>query len=155
MRQGVIEELHLHSGHYRPTEIHLYRLLLMLLHKTSSRMLSTMQVDAQRIMHIARMVNADGSKMKKLLTTSLWPASKMLDFLTCKKHMWASGVFKQVHEARVQGIAAPKIIPDEAAVVKSPEKAPVSIVLSRSTSGPMSPLTFAAYFNDNQGWDSF
>ena len=179
VREGRIEELHLHSGHYRPTEIHLYRLLLLLLHKTSAEALSAVQVDSQRVMHIARMVNAEGSKMKKTLTTDLWPAMTMLDFLTCKKHMWGAGVFRQVHQMRGQqelgddcstdqGIDSgpegsrfsPKGLEGGTAVGRrraverrlstSPMRGSAVGRIRAASEPPVSPLTFGAYFGDYQ-----
>ena len=44
-----------------------------------------------------------GSKLKKLLTTSFWPASTMLDYLTAKKRMWSEGVFRQIQLIQRRG----------------------------------------------------
>jgi len=175
VREGRIEELHLHSGHYRPTEIHLYRLLLLLLHMTSAEALAEVQVDSQRVMHIARMVNAEGSKMKKTLTTDLWPAMHMLDFLTCKKHMWGAGVFRQVHQRRdfeldggsssgrgvdscpefgrfspggLEGGTGQRAAGDR--VSSSPLRGSAVGRIRAASEPPVSPLTFGAYFGDYQ-----
>lgn len=150
VRRGRIEELHLHSGHYRPTEIHLYRLLLLLRRLLTDDIFSTIQVDAQRILHVARMVNSEGSKMKKALTTFLWPATYMLDFLACKKRMWGAGVFRQIHTRRRKSSDVVSVAPMLSGY-ESPFGECEFTTLSRSqSSGPVSPQTFAALFGSCQ-----
>lgn len=49
---GVLVTLYPHSGHYRPTNLHLHRLLLFLLQLGVD--LSYIQVDSQRVHKVAR-----------------------------------------------------------------------------------------------------
>lgn len=49
---GVLTTLYPHSGHYRPTNLHLHRLLLFL--SGLGVDLSAIQVDAQRVHKVAR-----------------------------------------------------------------------------------------------------
>lgn len=49
---GVLVTLYPHSGHYRPTNLHLHRLLLFL--RQLGVDLSCIQVDAQRVHKVAR-----------------------------------------------------------------------------------------------------
>lgn len=50
--KGVLVTLYPHSGHYRPTNLHLHRLLLLL--RGLGVDLSAVQVDAQRVHKVAR-----------------------------------------------------------------------------------------------------
>ena len=118
------------------------------------------------MMHIARLVNAEGSKMKKLLTTDLWPALLMLDFLKCKKHMWGTGVFRELQERRgqtsgvwsdVNSIFSSSVnsltdmdIDESVTGGRSPLRMTVSARLRAASEPPISPLTFGAYFGDYQ-----
>lgn len=51
-KNGVLVALYPHSGHYRPTNLHLQRLLRFL--RGLGVDLSTIQVDAQRVHKVAR-----------------------------------------------------------------------------------------------------
>jgi hypothetical protein len=52
---GYLRKLFPHSGHYRPQEKHLRYLLLLLQSKQVD--LNRVQVDAQRVLHVARIIN--------------------------------------------------------------------------------------------------
>lgn len=61
--EGVLTRLYPHSGHYRPREAHMQRLLFFLYHQGVD--LRTFEMDVQQIMHVCRDTEKDGKKEKK------------------------------------------------------------------------------------------
>lgn len=100
VEEGRLVKLYAHSGHYRPTEKHVYQLLNHL--KSQNVNLDDVLVDAQRIIKISRekepgrlvpqhLRNTDqliivfaGVKEKKMTTSAMWLAPLMLNFLKHK-----------------------------------------------------------------------
>ena len=78
VQDGVLSELYLHSGHYRPTDQHLHHLLAHL--RTLGVDLTTVSVDAQRTFKVAR---AEGNAAKKV-TSMMRSAALVLAFLETK-----------------------------------------------------------------------
>ena len=78
VQDGVLSELYLHSGHYRPTGQHLHHLLAHL--RTLGVDLTTVSVDAQRTFKVAR---AEGNAAKKV-TSMMRSAALVLAFLESK-----------------------------------------------------------------------
>lgn len=156
VKAGQLKQLHLHSGHYRPGEVHLYRLLLLLAGRTETETgegeglqsvplnLAEVMVDAQRVTHIARLVGPDGLKLKKLLSLTLWPGDVMLDFLACKKKLWCSGVCRQLHQLRWRGRKYSGVVP--AFTNGSPMRVPDRQV--GVDAKVMSPLTFGTCYSE-------
>ena len=61
--EGFLTRLYPHSGHYRPREAHMQRLLYFLYHQGVD--LRTFEMDVQQIMHVCRETDTDGKKEKK------------------------------------------------------------------------------------------
>ena len=61
--EGFLTRLYPHSGHYRPREAHMQRLLYFLYHQGVD--LRTFEMDVQQIMHVCRETDGDAKKEKK------------------------------------------------------------------------------------------
>lgn len=61
--EGYLTRLYPHSGHYRPREAHMQRLLYFLYHQGVD--LRTFEMDVQQIMHVCRETDGDAKKEKK------------------------------------------------------------------------------------------
>lgn len=90
-----------HSGHYRPTEHHLYHMLAYLEESLSQAAFESIMVDAQRIIKRARAADGDGVKAKKKDTPELRQSREMLDFLSRKHTAWGLGLFAQLYDYMV------------------------------------------------------
>merc|ERR1719247_1558372 len=77
-RDGVVQRILPHSGHYRPREAHFARLLLYL-RDNMGLALEGIEVDVQRVLRIARPEHA-----RKMDTPHFWSAAQALAFLTHK-----------------------------------------------------------------------
>uniref|UniRef100_A0A7S2KIX1 Uncharacterized protein n=1 Tax=Leptocylindrus danicus TaxID=163516 RepID=A0A7S2KIX1_9STRA len=100
---GHLLKLYPHSGHYRPGERHLHRILLYL--KKHGVILENIEVDLQQIYHMSReltgTVGSDmtkTSKLKKVQNLYLLSGDTVESFLSHKRRMINSGVFRQVHD---------------------------------------------------------
>jgi hypothetical protein len=110
--EGRILCMYPHSGHYRPGEAHMQRLLYFL--QRLGIDLNTFDVDVQQIAHVARKEvvqtipdenNPDQKvekrrKEKKADSLYLTPASHVACFLTHKAKMLSKGVFGQIQNIR-------------------------------------------------------
>jgi hypothetical protein len=110
--EGRILCMYPHSGHYRPGEAHMQRLLYYL--QRLGIDLNTFDVDVQQIAHVARKEvvqtildesNPDQKvekrrKEKKADSLYLTPASHVACFLTHKAKMLSKGVFGQIQNVR-------------------------------------------------------
>ena len=92
--QGHLTKLYPHSGHYRPGEAEMQRVLFYLENQAVD--LSTIQVDMQQLVHI----NREQSQSKKKKTSSLYllPGNTVAAYLAHKARFIDSGIFDQIHE---------------------------------------------------------
>lgn len=125
---GFLTRLYPHSGHYRPREAHMQRLLYFLYHQGVD--LRTFEMDTQQIMHVARDIidgkgkekskkngqssngktedngsNVDnpkkeGEKKKKIDSLQLMPAVSVAYYVAHKAHFIGEGIFAQIHQIR-------------------------------------------------------
>ena len=99
--EGYLTRLFPHSGHYRPGEAHMQRMLFFLHHNGVS--LRTFDLDTQQIFHVNRETNAaDGEEKKKKKIDSLhpMPAVYVASFLAHKARFIEAGIFTQIHKIR-------------------------------------------------------
>ena len=98
---GYLIRLLPHSGHYRPGEAHMQRMLFFLHHNGIS--LRTFDLDTQQIFHLTREVSAtDGEekKKKKVDSLHLMPALYVASYLAHKARFIEAGIFAQIHKIR-------------------------------------------------------
>jgi hypothetical protein len=120
---GFLTRLYPHSGHYRPREAHMQRLLYFLYHQGVD--LRTFEMDTQQIMHVARDIidgkkteksnkkakdekhgnnsenpKKEGEKKKKIESLLLLPAVHVAYYVAHKAHCIGEGVFAQIHQIR-------------------------------------------------------
>jgi hypothetical protein len=130
---GMLTRIYPHSGHYRPGEAHMQRVLFFLYHQGID--LRTFEMDIQQILHVAR--GAEGGavgndvkpaldeghqrsksnlnsevgdkiipkaeKKKKLESLHLLPAILVACFLAHKARFIGEGIFAQIHKIRKRG----------------------------------------------------
>uniref|UniRef100_A0A7S3L5M6 Uncharacterized protein n=1 Tax=Amphora coffeiformis TaxID=265554 RepID=A0A7S3L5M6_9STRA len=104
--KGYLTQLLPHSGHYRPGESHMQRVLFFLHHMGVD--LRTFDMDMQQILHVARDTETgdDGKvekmkeKKKKIESLCLQPAVLVACFLAHKARFIGNGVFKQIHKIK-------------------------------------------------------
>lgn len=102
--EGYLTMLYPHSGHYRPGEAHVQRVLFFLYSKGAD--LRTFEMDTQQIQHVARDVEApkdEGEKTekkKKIESLHLMPAVLVAFFLAHKARFIGEGIFDQIHRIR-------------------------------------------------------
>jgi len=98
---GYLTMLLPHSGHYRPGEAHIQRMLFFLHHNGIS--LRTFELDTQQIFHVNReSTAADGEekKKKKVDTLHPMPALYVASYLAHKARFIEAGIFAQIHKIR-------------------------------------------------------
>lgn len=105
---GILTRLYPHSGHYRPGEAHMQRMLFFLYHEGVD--LRTFDMDMQQILHVARdkelpqEKHGDGpdkiEKKKKVESLHLLPAVLVACFLAHKARFIGLGIFTQIHQIR-------------------------------------------------------
>lgn len=104
---GIITRLYPHSGHYRPGEADMQRMLFYLHHNKIN--LRTLDMDTQQIFHVARQdtptKQTDGEqskekKKKKVESLYLQPAVFVACFLAHKARFIGKGIFDQIHKIR-------------------------------------------------------
>jgi hypothetical protein len=97
--QGQLEKLYPHSGHYRPGEAHMQRVLFFFYHLSVD--LRTFDIDTQQIEHVARDGGADGAgttkKASKLESLHLHSAITVALFLAHKAKCIRCGLFGSIH----------------------------------------------------------
>ena len=124
-QHGRIKRFYPHSGHYRPTEAHMQRMLYFL--QQGGFDLTTFEVDTQQILHVSRTVRtapkggasapdhgdaaagtaaAAPQKCKKTQSLHLKPALFVACYLAHKARMIGEGVFGQIHKIRTEGAAS-------------------------------------------------
>lgn len=102
---GILTRLYPHSGHYRPGEADMQRMLFHL--HDSGVDLRTFEMDTQQILHVTRHdppgnnSNEDGEKKKKKIQSlHLKKAVYVACFLAHKARFIGEGVFDQIHMIR-------------------------------------------------------
>jgi len=110
---GALTRLYPHSGHYRPGEADMQRMLFYLHHKKVN--LRTFDMDTQQILHVARQETfqkqTDGEqskekKKKKVDSLHLQPAVFVACFLAHKARFIREGVFDQIHKIRTSDVTS-------------------------------------------------
>jgi hypothetical protein len=114
---GFLTRLYPHSGHYRPGEAHMQRVLFYLYHEGVD--LRSFEMDTQQIMHVARdcepappSEKANGTtlvkteKKKKVEALHLLPAFYIACFLAHKARCIGEGLFAQIHQIRQSDVAS-------------------------------------------------
>ena len=106
--EGILTRLYPHSGHYRPGEAHLQRVLFHLHHQGIS--LRTFEMDLQQILHVTRdkepkdheKTDNDKSveKKKKVDSLHLVSAVHAACFLAHKARFIGLNIFSQIHQIR-------------------------------------------------------
>jgi len=97
-RQGYLQKLYPHSGHYRPGEAILQRVLFILYELGID--LKSFQVDIQQLVHVNRHEMESGNcakekdeKKKKVDSLYLKPAQEVADYLSHKAQFIGRGIF--------------------------------------------------------------
>jgi hypothetical protein len=100
-QEGFLTQLLPHSGHYRPGEAHMQRVLFFLYHMGVD--LRTFDMDMQQILHVARDEKGDDGKIekkKKMESLCLQPAVLAACFLAHKARFIGNGIFSQIHRIK-------------------------------------------------------
>lgn len=112
---GYLTKLYPHSGHYRPGEAHMQRVLFHIYHEGVD--LCSFEIDTQQIQHVAResegvtkvkekkIVSPEGKK-KKIESLHLMPAVLVACFLAHKARFIGEGVFSRIHHIRKTNVAS-------------------------------------------------
>lgn len=104
---GGLQQVLPHSGHYRPGEAHMQRMLFFLHNQGVD--LWSFQVDMQQILHVARDAPVDGSdkteKKKKIETLRMIPAGLVACYLAHKARFIGEGIFAQIHRIKRADVA--------------------------------------------------
>jgi hypothetical protein len=124
---GILVRLYPHSGHYRPREAHMQRLLYFLYHEGVD--LRTFEMDTQQIMHVARdtgppekikcpksdkseknnlskLEKKETEKKKKVDSLMLMPAITVACFVAHKAHFIGEGIFSQIRQIRTAKVTS-------------------------------------------------
>ncbi|KAJ0400677.1 hypothetical protein P43SY_005450 [Pythium insidiosum] len=96
IKNGVIETIYPHSGHYRPSEHELLVLLRFLVAQGVD--MSHVKVDVQRIQKVYRDV-VNGTRVRKIDNAHFWGAYRVLFFLEQKHLAWKIGLFDDIVDA--------------------------------------------------------
>lgn len=104
--EGYLTRLYPHSGHYRPGEAHMQRMLFFLHRKGVD--LRTFYMDTQQFRHVSRDKDTgkkkekvkDGEKKKKIDSLHMEKAINVACFLAHKASFIGSGIFDKVHNIR-------------------------------------------------------
>ena len=95
---GFLTHLYPHSGHYRPGEADMQRILYYLCSENVD--LQSFQVDMQQILHVSREtppdIKCDTKKFKKISSLHLQPASYVADYISHKARCIGEGIFRQI-----------------------------------------------------------
>lgn len=95
--QGVLTKLFPHSGHYRPGDADMQRMLFFLFNEGVD--LRTLEIDTQQLIHVCR--DKKGEKKKKLDSLHLMPAVIVAHQLSHKARCIGGGIFAEIHKLRV------------------------------------------------------
>jgi hypothetical protein len=95
---GILTQLFPHSGHYRPGEADMQRMLFYIHNQGID--LRTFEVDTQQILHVARDGTEKIEKKKKIESLNLQPAVLVACYLAHKARLVGEGVFARIHQIR-------------------------------------------------------
>lgn len=112
---GILTRVYPHSGHYRPGEADMQRVLFYLHHKGVD--LRTFEMDMQQILHVARDAESQNQekstkgeekpeKKKKVESLQLVPAVLAACFLAHKARFIGEGIFSRLHKIRKADVAS-------------------------------------------------
>ena len=94
-KDGVLQRIYAHSGHYRPSDIHIAKILTFL--EKNSIDLSTVEFDMQLVLKVARCRDDSMKPLKrKIDTLYLWTANMALHFVTRRIYFASSGLQEQI-----------------------------------------------------------
>lgn len=112
--EGTLTRLYPHSGHYRPGEADLQRVLFYMHHEGVD--LRTFEMDLQQILHVARDTDtppketSDGGekveKKKKVESLQLVPAVTAACFLAHKARFIGEGIYSQLQKIRAADVTS-------------------------------------------------
>jgi hypothetical protein len=94
---GILTHVFPHSGHYRPGEADLQRMLFFLYQHGLD--LKAIQVDTQQLVHMSR--NQELYKLKKIDSLCLQPAASVAHYLSHKARCIGYGLFGEIHALRI------------------------------------------------------
>jgi len=123
--EGYLTRLYPHSGHYRPGEAHVQRMLFFLQQKGTD--LKSFEVDTQQFSHVARDKDPKSKdkdpqkKSKKVDNLHLQRASTVACFLSHKAKFIGEGIFEKIHlirKADVTTVSEALQIVDEGGFIK-------------------------------------
>ncbi|CAJ1933222.1 unnamed protein product [Cylindrotheca closterium] len=103
-KEGYLTRLYPHSGHYRPGEAHVQRMLFFLQQRGTD--LKSFEVDTQQFSHVARDKDIRSKekdpqkKHRKVDNLHLQRASTVACFLSHKAKFIREGIFKKIHTIR-------------------------------------------------------
>jgi hypothetical protein len=120
-KEGFLVRLYPHSGHYRPGESHMQRMLFFLHRKGVN--LRTFEMDTQQFRHVSREKDAKGNKekthekrkkdkgegekkVKKVDSLHLEKAANVACFLAHKAGFIGEGIFDKIHQIRKADVAS-------------------------------------------------
>jgi hypothetical protein len=109
---GILTHLYPHSGHYRPGEADMQRVLCYLYSENVD--LNSFLVDMQQLVHVSRQCDTDAkdgsnpAKSKKMHSLHLEPASHVAHYLSHKARCIGEGPFKQIHDIQEVDAASVK-----------------------------------------------
>lgn len=109
---GILTHLYPHSGHYRPGEADMQRVLCYLYSENIN--LHSFLVDMQQLVHVSRQCDIDAkdainpAKSKKMQSLYLEPASHVAHYLSHKARCIEEGLFKQIHDIQEVDAASVK-----------------------------------------------
>lgn len=100
---GILKQTFPHSGHYRPGEAEVQRILFY--YFSAGVDLRSLEVDIQQIVHLARQRSGNNTancaaKEKKRNSLYLRPATVVADYLCHKARFIGLGIFSQIHLLR-------------------------------------------------------
>jgi hypothetical protein len=109
---GILTHLYPHSGHYRPGEADMQRVLCYVYSENVD--LHSFLVDMQQLVHVSRQCDTDATddsnpgKKKKMHSLHLEPASYVAHYLSHKARCIGEGPFKQIHDIQEADAASVK-----------------------------------------------
>lgn len=103
-RDGWVRRVFPHSGHYRPGDTQIMHLLKFLDQRHLD--LSSVEVDAQHTMKVARLLRREGNKMKKTDCPHFMRGDALLHFLERKFSAWSTPLFNELVERRTHSSSA-------------------------------------------------
>lgn len=94
IEDGFLRRVYPHSGHYRPNDKQLHQLLLFI--RDCCIDLSTVEVDAQHTMKVARLLAREGNRVRKQDSPHFMWGDSLLNFLVMKTAAWSTPLFQEL-----------------------------------------------------------